>query len=55
MKKVYVGEYSEAELKEGKDKQDVAEAQAKTGLQYVVTQMTKKLTMKIWVSDDFEL
>lgn len=56
MKKVYVGEYTETELKSGKNKQDVAEAQAKNpDLKYVITKITKKPSIKVWVSDDFEL
>lgn len=56
MKKIYVGEYSEAELKAGKNKGDVEKAQQENPeLKYVVTKITKKPSIKIWISDDFDL
>ena len=55
MKKYFVGEYTEKDLKNDKDKKDIEKAKEKTGLKYVITEMTKKPSLKIWLSDDFNL
>ena len=55
MKKIFIGEYTEKDLKNGTDKKDVEAAKDKTGLQYVITEITKKPSLKIWLSDDFSL
>lgn len=56
---VFVGQFSEEELKNGVDKLKVAEAAEKYQLKYTRTKLVKKkgkiVGIKIWVSDDFEI
>lgn len=53
--KRFIGEYTEKDLKDGRDKKDVEAAKKKTGLQYVISEITKKPSLKIWLCDDFNL
>lgn len=55
MTKIYIGEYTEKDLKNGKDKKDIEKAKEKTGLKYVISEITNKPSLKIWLSDDFTL
>ena len=50
----YVGEFTEKDLIEGKDKEAVNKMQ-KTfpRLKYVLSKITKKKTMMIWVTDEY--
>lgn len=53
--KVFVGQFSEAEVANGLDKVCVADAQEQTGLVYTDTQLVKRkgkiVGIKIWVCD----
>lgn len=50
---VYVGNFNENDLKNGRDKEAVAKAKAETGLDYVVTKIATKrgepVGIMIWV------
>ncbi len=52
---VYVGQFNEKDIYDGKDTQAVEDAKAKTGLQYTNTKFVKKggkiVGLKIWVCD----
>ena len=58
---VFVGEFSDEDLKNGVDKKMVEDYKIKTGLNYTNTKLVKKngkiVAIKIWVCDsnDFEL
>lgn len=53
---IYVGEFKEKDLKQGIDKQKVAEVMEKTGLKYTNSKVTKN-SIKIWVCnlEDFKI
>lgn len=55
MNKIFVGEYTEDELKSGKDKKEIADAQQLTGLQYITSKITKQKTLKVWLTKDFKI
>lgn len=58
---VFVGEFTESDLKNGIDKKAVAEKMEKTGLKYTNTKIAKnknkERVLRIWVCnvDDFKL
>lgn len=52
---VYVGQFTEDDLKNGVDKKKIAEAKKENNLKYVNTKLVKKggkiVAMKVWVCD----
>ena len=52
---VFVGQFNEKDIYEGKDRIAVEDAKARTGLQYTNTKFVKKggniVGLKIWVCD----
>lgn len=56
---VYVGQFNEEDLKNGTDKQKIAEAMEQHQLKYTRTKFVKKkgeiVGIKVWVTDDFDL
>ena len=59
--KVYIGEFTEQDLKQGNDKKAIAEAQEKdenkrNGIKYIESKHDKKKNaMKVWLTDNFQL
>lgn len=57
--KVYIGEFTETDLKQGNDKKAIAEAQEKdenkrNGIKYIESEyLKKKNVIKIWLTDKF--
>ena len=57
--KVYIGEFSEQDLKNGKDKKAISEAKDKeenkrNGIKYVFSEFNKKKqTIKVYLTDNF--
>ena len=57
--KVYIGEFTEQDLIQGKDKEAIAEAQERdenkrNGIKYIESKHDKKKNvMKIWLTDNF--
>lgn len=60
-KGILVGTYSESDIASGRDKRDVAEMQARTGLKYTNTMVIKNsgvpVGLRIWVCtmEDFDV
>lgn len=55
MNKIFIGEYTEDELKSGKHKKEIADAQQLTGLLCITSKITKQKTLKVWLTKDFKL
>ena len=57
--KVYIGTFTEQDLKEGNDKKAIYEAQEKeefkrNGIKYIQSEYNKKKqTIKVWLTDKF--
>lgn len=57
--RVYIGEFTEQDLKNGNDKKAILEAQEKeenkrNGIKYIESEFNKKKqTMKVWLTDNF--
>lgn len=57
--KVYIGTFTEQDLKEGNDKKAIHEAQERdemkrNGIKYIESKYDKKTqTMKVWLTDKF--